>query len=292
MSQGGTPLAVAARYRHPTGGVRGRLMGALVGCSHWTAWRRWLMARVPMPALASDVADVVYMTWWVEVGLLPAPPSGFRYWASEGRTPFTILTYRHGSFGPALLGRLRRLLPSPLQSNWRWYLQREGDPAEAMPVVLFARNVMDSLPHVAGARLLSDAMQPHLAAAFMHRREEGHFLTCIDPGDGSAPILRASLRDADSALNDAAWWLGAFGSREQAWAFLACQDEALAVAPDGRLALTRIDLPVDLTQVQALFAERGGIDCPLLDEMGGDVNRAFCFLLPRVPFRVVSECLL
>lgn len=285
-------LAAAARYRHPVDSFPRGVISALVECSRWTAWRRWLALRMPMPILASDVTDVVYMNWWVDVGQLPAPPPGYRYCARGGRTPFTILTYRHGGFGPAALGPLRRLLPSPLQSNWRWYLQREDEPSDAMPTVLFARNVMDSLPHVIGARLLSDAMQPHLAADFVHRLDADRIVTSIDPGQGSAPRMRAVLRDVDPAPVDATWWTGRFGSREQAWEFLACQKAALAIAPDGRIALTRIDLPVNITHVRPLSVAADGIECPLLGAMGGGAGQAFCFLLPRVPFRVVSERLL
>ncbi|TCT26075.1 hypothetical protein [Thermomonas haemolytica] len=285
-------LATAAQYRHPAGSLSGRLIGALVDCPRWTALRRWAALRMPMPILASDVTDVVYMNWWLDVDQLPAPPAGYRYWVRTGHTPFTILTYRHGGFGPAAWGPLRRLLPSPLQSNWRWYLQREDEPPDAMPTVLFARNVMDSLPHVIGARLLSDAMQPHLAADFVHRIDADRIVTSIDPGQGSAPRMRAVLRDCDPAQVDATWWMGRFGSREQAWEFLACQKAALAIAPDGCIALTRIDLPVNIAHLRPLSVAVEGIECPLLGAMGGSAEQALCFLLPRVPFRVVSERLL
>lgn len=290
--RGADELVAAAHYRHPNGsGWRG-LVESLVASTRWTALRRWLAARMSMPVLASDVSDVVYMTWWAIADRLPAPPRGYRYWAAEGRTPFTMLTYRHGGFGPAMLGPLRRLLPSPLQSNWRWYLQREDEPVDAVPTVLFARNVMDSLAHVVAARLSSDAMQPHLAAHFVHRHDADRWRTEIAPGHGSAPRLRAGLRDVDDLQADDAWMRGRFASRGHAWRFLACQDAAIAVAPDGKVALTRIDLPVDLARIRSLSLVPADIECPLLDEMGADPAAALCFLLPAVPFRVVSEHLL
>ena len=48
--------------------------------------------------------DVVYVSWWVDVRHAPMPPPGHHYVVHAGRTPYTILSYRHGHFGPALAG--------------------------------------------------------------------------------------------------------------------------------------------------------------------------------------------
>lgn len=285
----GASLDRASRYLHPVAGRWGRFIEALVGSPAWRHLRRRIASRWPVPALVSDVVDVAYLSWWVDVQSLPVPPSGYRYHAWEGRTPFTILSYRHGNFGPALAGPLRRLFPSPLQSNWRWYLQREDDPPAAMPTVLFARNVMDSLPHVVGARLFSDAMQPQFAHVMRHRRDAARVSTCIVPGDGNAPALTALL-DASDRWPSGGSWPARFGGREEATRFLACQEAAVAVAPDGAVALTAISLPVALSTVVPLTLQE--LHCPMLEQMGADPEDTFCFLLPRVPFRVVSERLL
>lgn len=298
----GRSLAEAARYRHPTPGIPGRLIEALVGCPHWTRLRRWLVARVPVLALASDVRDVAYLNWWVDASALPSPPDGYRYWMRDGRTPFTILSYRHGHFGPAMVGGLRRWFPSPLQSNWRWYLERVDAPVDAPETVLFACNVMDSAAHVVGARLWSDAMQPQLAAEFVHRWQGDALLTRIVAGTGNAPDLQCRLSRAGAARPPATgeaaqqsghgWWQAGFASRDQALGFLVSQQAALAVAPDGRVALTRIDLPADLAGIVAMSLDVEGLDCPFVESIGGQVSDAWCFVLPNVPFRVVSEQLL
>lgn len=255
-----------------------------------TAARRALTGVVPVPPLVSDVREVVYLSWWVEARHAPPPPPGHRLFVHDGRTPYTILTYRHGHFGPALAGPLRRLFPSPLQSNWRWYvLPDAADARSDEPRVLFDRNVIDSVAHAVGARLWSDAMQPHLAARFEHAVDAHGGHTLIEPGQGSAPMLRARVRPADAL--PAAWAAGAFGDAARAMAFLACQDAAFAVAPDGRLALTRIDLPIALAAVQPLQLD-GPVSCPHLAAMGVALDDAFCFRVPQVPFRVVSERLL
>lgn len=242
-----------------------------------------------MPVLASDVEGVAYLNWWVDVQALPLPPAGYRYWTRDGRTPFTILSYRHRHFGPAFLGPLRGLFPSPLQSNWRWYVLRNDEAVDATPTVLFARNIMDSLLHVVGARLWSDAMQPQLAGRMRHRVEDRNVWTVIDGGAGPAPTLSAKL-ELSAAVMPSPAWPGCFPSHAEAMRFLACQDAAIAVAPDGRVAHTMISLPMDLDHIVPLRVI--DIECPMVSQMGSAPADAFCFLVPKVPFRVVSERLM
>ncbi|WP_445393751.1 hypothetical protein [Stenotrophomonas maltophilia] len=282
-------LAQSAIYRHPFDNVFARMLPRLLHAPRWTRLRRALSRRWPMPALASDVRDVVYASWWVDVRHAPSPPPGHHYVVHAGRTPYTILSYRHGHFGPALAGPLRALMPSPQQSNWRWYLRRDDDP-DGTPVVLFDRNVMDQLAFVAGARAFSDAMQPHLSVRFAHVLEAnggGH--TLIEGGHGSAPALRLQWQVA--AGWDDATWSAAFAGHDALLRFLTCQDEAIARTCDGHWASTRIDLPVELTHLRPLHLQ-GTLQCPRLQAMGVALPDGLAFHLPRVPFRVVSERLL
>lgn len=282
-------LAQSAIYQHPSGHVAGRLLPHLLHARCWTRLRRALSRRWPMPALVSDVRDVVYLNWWIDVRHAPLPPPGHHYVTHAGRTPYTILSYRHGNFGPRAAGPLRALMPSPLQSNWRWYLRRDDDP-DGTPVVLFDRNVMDQLAFVAGARAFSDAMQPHLSARFVHEvRADGGGRTCIDGGQGSAPSLTVQwTADADWHVHD---WLPAFAGQAALLRLLTCQDQAIARTCDGRWAATRIDLPVDVATLQPLRLT-GALDCPRLQALGATASEALAFRLPGVAFRVVSERLL
>src|SRR5205085_2855759 len=75
-------------------------------------------------------------------------PSGTRLQRFGDRAVLTALTYRHGHFGPALLGPLRRCLPSPIQCNVRVYLE---SPACH---VMFVSTCIDSAPYFLGSRLL------------------------------------------------------------------------------------------------------------------------------------------
>ncbi|PSD47236.1 hypothetical protein C7E24_06050 [Stenotrophomonas maltophilia] len=282
-------LAQSAIYRHPSDTLFGRMLPRLLHAPRWTRLRRALSRRWPMRAMVSDVRDVVYVSWWVDVRHAPSPPPGHHYVVHAGRTPYTILSYRHGHFGPALAGPLRSLMPSPRQSNWRWYLRRDDAP-DGTPVVLFDRNVMDQLPFVAGARAFSDAMQPHLSTRFEHVvRTDGRGNTRIEGGQGSAPELYLQWQAA-AGWEDAAW-TAAFGGHQALLRFLTCQDEAIARTCDCRWASSRIALPVEIDRLQPLQLE-GELQCPRLQALGVNLTEGLAFLLPRVPFRVVSERLL
>ena len=277
-------------YRHPRAGWQGRLFAALANCTRFAKMRQAVMSRLPFLTLHSDVRDVVYVSWLVDAEaaqrLLPA---GVTLWQRGGKTPFTVLTYRHGHFGPALLGPLRKLLPSPLQSNWRLYLDHAPPGAPAVPCVYFLKNIMDSLPHALGTRLFSDILPTHPAASMTLDVGATQAGCSIASGAGSAPPLDVQADIAAERGLDADWQQ-LFGTWKDAVAFLACQDAAIAHVPrNGKLVFGEIDLPVDVGQVQALTALRA--DCGLLAQLP-PVSTPFAFLVPEVAFKALSERLL
>ncbi len=111
-----------APWRCPRAGLLGRAIDAISNSRFLRALCEWL----PLVALNSDITDVIYVNYLVDAQqLLPLVPSGLELQrlGPGGRWAlFTLLTYRHGHFGPGLLGPLRQLLPSPVQSNWRIYV--------------------------------------------------------------------------------------------------------------------------------------------------------------------------
>lgn len=277
-------------YRHPRAGWPGRLFAALANNTRLADVRHAILSRLPFLTLHSDVRDVVYVSWLVDAHaaqqLLPA---GVSLWQRDGKTPFTVLSYRHGHFGPALPRPLRRLLPSPLQSNWRLYLEHTPPGAPALPCVYFLKNIMDSLPHALGTRLFSDILPTHLAHSMTLDVTPTQACCTIAPGAGSAPAL-AVLAERDATKTLDAGWPQLFGSWHDAVAFLACQDAAIAHVPrNGKLAFGEIDLPVDLDQVQALTPVQA--ECALLAQLP-PVSAPFAFLVPRVDFKALSERLL
>lgn len=123
-----------------------RVLERLANSQRLGRWRRTLMSHLPFAVLESDVTDVIYATWMVDVAKAAAlAPAGARLWECEGKTPFTILSYRHGHFGPRLAGPARRLFPSPAQSNWRLYLAAPLPGGPAVPTVAFVHNVFSKI---------------------------------------------------------------------------------------------------------------------------------------------------
>lgn len=249
-----------------------------------------VMSRLPFLKLESDVSNVVYLTWLIDAEAAQAfVPAGARLWQRGGKTPFTVLTYRHGHFGPAALGPLRKLFPSPMQSNWRLYLEEAPHQASPARTVLFLKNIMSSVAYALGTRLFSDALPSHLAARFVHRADGNTFDTSIAPGGGSAPSLSSSARLA-GAKQLSPPFAAVFGSWNKAVDFLCCQDAAVAhVERLDRLAFAEIELPIDLGQVRPLDASAA--QCSFLAGLP-PAEAPLCFLVPAVKFLAVSERLL
>ena len=282
------PLFPSNAYVHPRPGWAGRRLSALANSPIWARWRRAAMSRLPFPALQSEVTDVVYLTWLAPVEACAAwVPAGLRLWQRGGLTPFTVLSYRHGNFGPAALGPLRRCLPSPVQSNWRLYLETALPGAPAAPTVLFLKNAIGSLPHALATRLFSDALPTHLPAAFTHRRQGDVWRTRIDPGVGSAPALDCAVKLSTPSLSPV--WAEVFGTWREAVRFLALQDAAVAPLAGSRLAFAEIELPVDLDSALPAELADAGCECPLARALRPVEEAPFCFVVPRVDFKVVSE---
>lgn len=245
---------------------------------------------MPFPVLASDVRDVVYLNWVVAADRAAhLVPPGVELVARDRRVILTVLTYRHRHFGPAMLGPLRRLFPSPLQSNWRFYVDRVA--GRSMPAtVLFVANIFDSALYAVATRLFSDALPSDLADRFEHGRDGDRYFAAIAGGGGSAPDLRCVTRPgAPDVPPDFSPF---FHDWREAVKTLCLQDAAICSVDDlpGRLALAEIDLPIDPARVEPLeCVEWSGGEC--LDRLGVD-GPPFCFRVPGVAFRVMSERLI
>src|SRR5262249_53440182 len=154
-----------------------------------------------------------------------------------------------GHFGPALLGPLRKLLPSPVQSNWRIHVR---DPQTKSEGIYFITNAIDRTPHAVAARLLSEGMPMHvLARAQALDNADGPFTLLLDPGAGSAPDAAATLRPGEAALP------GAFGECWESYrsflAYCVPQDRALSAQPwYGRVTRQEIALGIPLEVCEPL----------------------------------------
>lgn len=203
-------------------------------------------------------------------------PDGIELDVFDGLTPVSILTYRHGGFGPALLGPLRRLLPSPAQSNWRLNMPREA--------VFFLKNVIDHPLHVIGARTLSDGLPAHLPERMTHERRGDVVETRITPGSGSAPDLAATVRETeDRSLPAAFERLG--GGWDAAVAYLVPQGRAVRTHPAVGLCSESLII-VDPSAIRA--AEVVAIESSWLGPITEGCE-PFAFVIPEVRFASTDE---
>ncbi|WP_338847325.1 DUF2071 domain-containing protein [Massilia sp. W12] len=276
------------QLRLPWQGFAARWLERLANSAALAGWRRRLLSKLPFLQLRSDVVDVVYANWVVPLDAVRhLLPDQLRLQEAAQHTILTVLTYRHGHFGPALLGPLRHMLPSPLQSNWRLYVQEMPDGSGVGKVVLFIKNIFDSAMYGIGSRLFSDALPSHVAQTFVHQKTAQGFQIQINGGSGSAPsfALEVALGGGKQLPPSMQAF---FPTWEHAVDALTQQDSALSpVAGAALIAHAGIDLPIPLPQVQP--AVMSAADPGDFLRQLGVKGPAFCFVVPQVPFRVLWE---
>lgn len=280
------------RYVDPRHGLLAWLSSRLANSEFLPRVRRKIVGRLPFLVLESEVVDIVYATWLVDAKRARSfAPEGVELWEVDGLTPFTILTYRHRHFGPRVFGALRRLFPSPLQSNWRFYLAEPLPFAPKVTTVVFTKNILDSALYAVGTRLFSDALPSHLADNFKLAVRANDVSVVIDPGPGSAPALSLELERRTTQQLPPRFQVFA-DSWEELVMRLASQEAAVVAVPSiDRIALATISLPIDLPSIEPLSLKDGTLRCPLLDRLA-PLPHAVCFLVPHVRFRALSERLL
>ncbi|HKW21002.1 MAG TPA: DUF2071 domain-containing protein, partial [Ktedonobacterales bacterium] len=243
----------------------------------------------PLSVLAfrSDIQHVIYTNYLMpaeRVEMIVPPGLDLQRIGPDGRYALvSVLTYRHGHFGPRLAGPLRRLFPSPIQSNWRLYV---SDPQTGQRGVYFLTNAVSGLPQALGARFLSEGMPMHVPrSADLRQTPDGAWLATLDPDEGSAPDLAALLRAGESRPGTGPW-SAAFGSYEEMLAYAVPQDRALTAQPWHAWVTRqeiRLDIPLDVCQPLT-----GDVSSRAARALVGDVE-PFSFLVPSVYFRFDAE---
>ena len=238
--------------------------------------------------MRSDITDVVYVNYLVEAerlaGYVPPGLELQRLGPSGRYALFTFLTYRHGHFGPALAGPLRRLLPSPVQSNWRTYVR---DPRTGHEGIYFVTNAVSTAYHAVAARLMAEGMPMHTPArAELRRDADGTLHLLLDPGEGSAPDVRASLRPAAAAPALEPPWSECFASWRDMLAYDVPQDRALSSQPwANRITRQEIALGIPLEACEPL---EGEVESRAARAIVGDA-RPLCFRVAQVDFAFDRE---
>jgi hypothetical protein len=248
---------------------------------------RALCERLPVPAMASDITDVVYVNYAVPADrLVPLVPPGLRLQrvgSDGGWAVLSFLTYRHGHLGPVRLGPMRRLLPSPVQTNWRIYVR---DPCTGLGGVYFVTNAVDHPAYALGARLLCEAMPMHLLRRAAVGPDEfgSDIVLRLDPGIGSGPHAEAVLRPAP--IPDDGPWRPAFGGYREMLTHVVPQDRALSVQPWHR-RITRQEILLDIAPEDCLPLA-GAVYSDTARGLVGDAE-PFSFLIRHVAFRFDRE---
>ncbi|WP_309366695.1 DUF2071 domain-containing protein [Sphingobacterium sp.] len=142
-----------------------------------------------MIKLKSEISHAVYLNWLIPVSKIQqfVPPE-IELDIIDGCALFSVLTYRHGHFGPARLYHFKSFYRSPLQCNWRLYItQAERQFNE--PTVLFLSNTMSSQVYGIGSRIFSGMMYTHHPLIFEHEYIGRQTQTKIIPGSSNSPDL-------------------------------------------------------------------------------------------------------
>jgi hypothetical protein len=255
-----------------------------VARSHFArALAEWL----PTPALVSDIRDVVYVNYLVDAERLEMlVPDGLRLQRLGPQRQyalFTFLTYRHGHFGPALLGKFRRHLPSPIQSNWRIHVT---DPLTRQRGVYFVSTTISSTAHALAGRLLSEGVPMHVPQrADLVRDASGTVHFSIEPGRGTAPDVRATLTPSLQQTIPPTW-IDCFGDWQGFLEYCVPQDRAMCCQPwYGRVARQEIELGIPLKSCKRLD---GKLESRAAAAIAGDAAPV-CFYVPSVTFRFAGE---
>ncbi len=259
------------------------------------------MTRIlPFAKLRSDIRNVVYLNWLIPtVQAQTVLPHPLKCDDLDGYTPVSVLTYNHGSFGPPFLGPLRKIFPSPNQTNWRLYVQPTNTQATQDSIYFFS-SALDSTPHVVGSRLGSDGLPAHRVKTIEHSRSTAPspstgpvqtINTVVDPGLGRGPRLRAAVTETQAkSLNPA--WTERFEDWDSAVSYLVEQNAS--VVSDKAAGVVResmITIPVQMNLIRPATVtelKASGIPACLLPDTT-DLSSVLAFVLPEVTLDSIRE---
>jgi hypothetical protein len=277
-----------ARWRHPSPGLLARVADAIANSRLLGA----LLEPLPEMTMRSDITDVIYVSYLLRADAAAAlvPPGlELQRVGPDGRYAlFTFLTYRHGNFGFAFLGPLRRLLPSPVQTNWRIHVI---DPETGHRGIYFLTNAITHVLPALAARLTTEGMPMHvLRRGEVTRSEDGEIGVTLDPGEGSAPDAALRLRPAADAPALGGAWAECWRDYRDFLSYCVPQDRAMSSQPlRRRISRQEIDLGIPLdacAPLEGSVVSRAA--AALLAGAGADATPV-CFHVPRVTFTFSVE---
>jgi hypothetical protein len=272
-----------APWRYPSRGLLPRLY-ELVSNSHFA---RATIGLLPVLAMDSDITDVVYVNYLVEADRLSrflVSPLKLQTLGPDGRyAMFTFLTFQHSHFGPRCFGPLRRLWPSPIQSNWRIYVY---DPITEKRGIQFLTIAISATRYAIAARLLAENVPMHVPAqAKMFRTADDVLHLQIISGEGSAPDVDATFRRTSEPLLTGEWQT-CFGTWHKMLEHCVPQDRAMSAQPWlHRVTRQEISLNIPLDNCRPLI---GTVNSKAAEAIVGQ-SAPVCFLVEKLSFRLLKE---
>jgi hypothetical protein len=273
-----------ARWRHPGSGFFPRSVDMVANSRLFGA----VLEPLPEVTMRSDITDVVYVNYLVPAeraaALLPPGLELQRLGPNGAHALFSFLTYKHGNFGFAFLGPLRRFLPSPVQTNWRVHVV---DPRTGHRGIYFVTNAITHAAPALAARLLTEGMPMHvLRRGEVGRTADASLTIALDPGDGSGPDAEMTLRPMASPPVLSGAWAECWSDYREFLAYCVPQDRAMSSQP-LRLRVSRqeIDLGIPLDVCAPL---EGTVTSRAASAIVGDAA-PLCFHVPRVTFTFSIE---
>lgn len=273
-----------ARWRHPSPNPLARILDGIASSRLLSAW----IEPLPIVAMVSDIEDVVYVSYLVEAEkLTPYVPWGLelqRLGPSGEYALFSFLTYRHGHFGFRFLGPLRRLMPSPVQTNWRIHVR---DPRTGIDGIYFITNAIDHAAPALGARLFTEGMPMHVFARSSIVRDptNGRVVFELSPGGGTAPDAKGSLLPCEKPTFEGEWH-ACFESYEDFLAYTVPQNRAMSAQPwHHRVTRHEIELPIAIEKCEPL---EGTVTSRTAESIVGDA-KPVCFRVAGLFFTFSEE---
>jgi hypothetical protein len=233
--------------------------------------------------VATDVTDAFYLNALVDAPRLAGlvPPAFELDRLASGHAVLTFLVFRNGHLGPAFLGPLRRLAPSPVQLNVRVHVR---DRATGLAGVHFLTTAIEGTLIALAARLLSVHVPMHVMRRAELHREGDEWRIRLDAGAGSAVDLTATLRPIDDRRLPPPW-RACFADFPAVLAYCVPQERALAWdAGRGRVAPLTVRLDARLEDGELL---NGDVHCPAANAVLGDAG-FLGFRIPRLTVRTAG----
>lgn len=240
--------------------------------------------KLPFVPLTSDIDNVIYLNYLVPSERLER----FVPWGLELQklgpdgeyALFSILTFRHGHFAPRFFGPLRKLMPSPIQSNWRVHVR---DPETDAMGIYFIATIITNTFNALLARTLSDGVSMHVPKSGTFKATDGgRFHIDIVRGDSSSPDLKAAVEPCHRDTELPEPWKECFDTFPAFLAYCVPQDRAMYSQPwYERIVRQEIFLGIPLDVCQRMQAE---IASDAIREITGDASPPLVFRVPEVDF--------